>query len=258
MDERIIDRIHRILGLGMAEDSIEELAADHVETARKRRGLNWRGHLGFIFNNPARRLTTSPRTDMGAHFLPSLFVSVAGVLIYLIGGKGPTPDQGPSWPMLPLAAGVVWLSLVSYRVRGFPTKGAIWPMLLTSFGAIADAVVLPVTVPEDNLIRVGLAVLGVAGPAVFVMFSRKNPDGLEWKEVVEFLAGNPRAMALWHLLSVGLGLIATGELLALVRPELPTTLRIGAVVSGVGLFWMAESFHRATRRPTKLSPSTSD
>jgi hypothetical protein len=245
MNSTIIERLHRVLGLGMDSRAVAELASNHIETKDRRNGLTARGHAEFLLNNLVLRFRTPPSSDLGAHFFPALGLTILGIVIYLLGGRGPDPGTSPRWPLVPLALGLIWLIVQTSRVHGFPTRGAVGPAVLTGCAALADAFVMPVVVPEDYGIRVGLVILALAGPTVFLRFRAKSRYILSWPEVRNILATDNALRLAWNLLSVGLVLIALADGFALSRYHLPDSLRIGSLVSGVGLAWLAQSFHRA-------------
>lgn len=246
---RTIERIHRILGSGMAPQAVDELAGNHVESDERRNGLTPRHHAEFLANNVVRRLVTPASSDMGAHFLPALVVTGVGIAIYLLGGEGASPDSAPTWPMIPLAVGVIWLIIQTSRANGFPVRTGTIPALVAGFGALADAAVMPIYFPEEQFIRAGLVILGLTGPSVFLLLAKMSPQVVSWETVRAVLARSRRLRLTWYLLSAGLALIAFGEVLAWSRFELPNSLQIGAVVTGIGLAWMAQSFYVAGRVP---------
>lgn len=249
MKASTIDRMHRVLGLGMDPRTVTELAGDHVESNERRHGLRKSEHAEFLLNNVVRRINTSPAMDLGAHFLPALVVTGLGIAIYLVGGSSAAPSGSPSWPVGVVAAGVVWLVVAASRVQGFPTQRALAPASLLSLGVLLDALVMPVVLPEDHCIRLGMVVMGLTCPTIFLLLRRHGPHDLSWVEVrLAILADRPLRLA-WRALAVGLAVIAVGEVLALSRYELPNGLQVGAVISGGGLAWMARSFHAAARRP---------
>lgn len=231
----------------MNAETVDELTAEHLESEERRKGLKLRGHAGFLFNNLFRRLSTSPWDDLGAHFLPSLVLAAVGIAIYLSGGEGPSPGSTPSWPLIPLGIGLVWLIVQTCRARGFPTKGAIGPATVMGLGALANAWVLPITYPEDRLIQVGLVLMGLAEPGLFLLLERRGGKALSWQQMREALLTDRALRRVWHMLALGLVLIAIPGIVAPLHPELPATLRYGAAITGFGLAWMAQSFYVITR-----------
>lgn len=231
----------------MSEDTVGELTAEHLDSEERRKGLNLRGHAGFLYNNLIRRLSTSPWDDLGAHFLPSLLLAAVGILIYLLGGEGPQPGSTPSWPLIPLGIGLVWLIVQTCRAHGFPTEGAIGPATVMGLGALANAWVLPIVYPEDRLIWIGLVLMGLAEPGLFVLLARRGGEALSWQQMREALLTDRSLRRVWHTLTLGLVLIAIPGILAPLHPELPATLRFGAAITGLGLAWMAQSFYAITR-----------
>ena len=250
MKETTIDFLHRFLGVGMDRATVSLLASEHIDTISRHQVLTTLEHLEFLYNNVARRFDTPPKSDLGAHFVPSLLMTCLGVGIYLAGGKAAIPNTAPAWPVIPLVAGLFWLFIQSVRAGGFPTRGAIFPSLVTAFGTGVDALLLPIVNIEDHFVRAGLYVFTAAGPAMFIMLRFVGPeDGLSWLEMRDALAGSRRLRSAWNLLFVSITLLAVGELLAAPRSELPDTLQAGAAIAGVGLAWMAQSFRRAVRWP---------
>ena len=244
-----IVRLHRLVGLGMNARSVEELATDHLESHERRARLGVLGHAEFLVNNVWRRFATPPSADLGAHFLPALLVTGLGIAIYVAGGTGATPEASPTWPVIPVVVGIIWLVVETARASGFPTRRAVAPALMASFGALADALVMPVALPEDNSIRLGMAVFVVGCPLVFIRLATRSREGLPWDEVRDLLAVDRVLRVGWHILSLSLALIAVGEMFTLARLWLPGSFRIGAIVAGLGFAWMARSFHVAARLP---------
>jgi len=242
-----IRRLHRILGLGMDQVSVNELAGDHVESDERREGLSLWGHASFLANNVLRRLETPASADMGGHFMPALLVICAGIAVYLLGGKGASPESRPSWPMIPLALGVLGLIVQTSRTHGFPVRSGVFPALVAGFGAIADAVVMPISLPEEHLIRVGLVVLGSTGPAVFIMLARCMPRVPSWGAARCALADDRWLRLTWQLVPLGLALIAVGEVMTSPRYQQPNSVQVGALLMGLGLAWMARIFYVAGR-----------
>lgn len=250
MQANTIGRLHRILGVGMDPRAVAELAADHLESSERRDGLAPRAHAEFFLNNLARRINTSPARDLGAHFLPALIVTGLGIAIYSAGGAFSTTTGGsPSWPVAVVAVGLVWLVVVTSRTQGFPTQGALAPASVLSLGAILDAMVMPVVVPEDHGLRIGLVVLGLTCPMIFLRLRSRGRHSLAWAEVRVAILEDRALRAAWRGVALGLAIIACAEVLALSRHELSNALQVGAVISGVGLAWMARSFHAAARLP---------
>jgi hypothetical protein len=247
MNPGTVARLHRLIGLGMDMRAVEELAAQHLDSIERRQRLTPMAHAEFLLNNLIRRANTPPRSDLGAHFLPALAVTAVGMGIYLSGGQGPHPNSTPGWPLFPLGIGLLWLIVQTCRARGFPTRGAIGPSLVMGTGALADAIVMDPVVPEDHLIRVGLVLMGFTQPLLFILLSRRSRSSLGWPEMRRLLLAESSLAYTWYLLSAGIALVAAGELLALARYELPNSLQVGALISGVGLAWMAQSFVVATR-----------
>lgn len=249
MHRSTIAKIHRVIGWGMDMDTIDDLAADHIEAQDLRQRLTLRSHAEFLLNNLIRRLEASPQSDLGAHFLPSLALAGAGMAIYLGGGAGPEPGSEPGWPLIPLSVGVLWLFLSACRARGFPTTGAIAPSLVMSFGALCDAWVMTIVLPEDLAIRAGLVLMGISQPALFITLARLLPGRLSWAQMRQALLNSRPLRVIWLVLAAGVACIAAGDLLAVGRHELPNTMQAGAVITGLGLGWMAHAFVAATRRP---------
>ena len=106
---------------------------------------------------------------------------------------------------------------------------------------------MSIVLPEDNSIRLGLLIFSVACPVVFLRLGARTRARLSWTEVHRFLVDDRILRFAWHALSVSLALIAVGEIVALSRLSLPSSFRIGAVVAGLGLAWMARSFHAVAR-----------
>lgn len=250
MQANTIGRFHRILGVGMDRRAVAQLAADHLESNERRRGLAPRDHAEFFLNNLARRVNTSPARDLGAHFLPGLIVTGLGIAIYSLGGAiAPTTRGSPSWPVAVVAIGLVWLVVVTSRTHGFPTRGALVPASVLSLGSVLDAMVMPIVVPEDHVLRIGLLVLGLTCPMIFLRLRSRGRHSLSWVEVRVAILDDRALRVAWRGVALGLALIAFGEVLALSRYELSNPLQVGAVISGVGLAWMARSFHAAARLP---------
>jgi hypothetical protein len=245
-----IGRLHRILGVGMEPRAVAELAAEHLESNERRHGLAPRDHAEFLLNNLARRINTPPARDLGAHFLPALIVTGLGIAIYSAGGTFSTaPTGAPSWPVAVVAVGLVWLVVVTSRTQGFPTRGALVPASVLSLGAVLDALVMPVVVPEDHSLRIGLVIMGLTCPVIFLRLRSRGRHSLSWVEVRVAILEDRALRAAWRGVAFGLMLIAFAEVLALSRHELSNALQVGAVISGVGLAWMARSFHAAARLP---------
>ena len=207
-------------------------------------------HAEFLVNNVRRRFTTPPSADLGAHFLPALLVVGLGIVIYVVGGTGATPDASPTWPVIPVTLGIVWLLVETARANGFPTRRAVAPSLVAAFGSLADALVMPVVLPEDNFIRLGMVIFAVACPLVFIRLGTRSRNGLSWEEVRSLLTSDRVLRLGWRLLSLSLAFMALGEMFTLARLWLPGSFRIGAIVSGLGFAWMARSFQVAARPPT--------
>jgi len=244
-----IVRLHRLLGVGMNSGTVDELASEHLESYERRTRLSVRAHAEFLVNSVARRLTTPPSADLGAHFLPALIVAGLGIAIYVAGGTGATADASPTWPVIPVTLGIIWLAVETGRAHGFPTRRGVAPAFIAAFGAISDALVMPVVLPEDNCIRLGMVIIAVACPAVFVRLARRTPEGLPWKQVRQMLGTDRALRVAWHFLTLSLALMAIGEMFTLARLWLPGSFRIGAVISGLGFAWMARSFHASARLP---------
>ncbi len=249
MNPGTIVRLHRLVGIGMDVRSVEQLANEHLESDERRVGLSAIDHAEFFANNIVRRFTTPPSTDLGAHFLPALLVTGLGIAIYVAGGVGATAEASPTWPVVPVIIGIIWLVIQTARAHGFPTRRAVAPALVAAFGSFADALVMPVVLPEDNSIRLGMVVLAFAAPVVFIRLATRSREDLSWKQVRELLAIDRTLRVGWRLLSLSLALIAVGEMFTLVRLWLPGSFRIGAVIAGFGFGWMARSFHLAARAP---------
>jgi hypothetical protein len=247
MNSSTIVRLHRLIGMGMDPGAVSELASDHIESHERRSGLPVRSHAEFLVNNLVRRFGTSPAADLGAHFLPALLLTGIGMAIYLGGGQGAKPGAPPTWTMVPLVLGLASLAVQTARASGFPTRSAIAPALLFAFGAVADAMVMPTVLPEDDAIRLGLVIFAVTCPLVFVRLGAKTRRRLSWTQIRGHLATDSVLRVIWRFLSLSLVLLAVGEMVAIMRFELPGSFRVGAVIAGVGLAWMARSFHLAAR-----------
>lgn len=244
---RTIVRLHRYFGLGMDPSAVAELTADHLESYERRSGLPARTHAEFLVNSLVHRFATPPSADFGAHFLPALVLTGIGMAIYMGGGTGASPTAPPTWAMVPLVAGLAGLAVQTARASGFPTRGAIAPSVVFAFGAIADAVVMPTVLPEDNSIRLGLVIFAVTCPLVFLRLAARQQGRVSWAEIRAQLDTDPALRVIWRFLSLSLVLMAAGEMVAIMRFELPGSFRVGAVIAGVGLAWMARSFHLAVR-----------